>query len=380
MDPTISQQIFEHLKKSNQIAIVLPETLTADNIGSAVAMSLFLRKQDKEVTIVSSGKVPSELEFLTKNITITNSLSHGSSFVISIATTEKPVDEISYQSEAGKLNIYIKPKKENYVPGDVSLTADGASYQALIVLDCPTLESVGKLFEQHAEVFFSTAKINIDNHPGNEYFGAINYVDINATSIGEMLADLFETSEQQFIDEDIATSLLAGIITKTNSFQHIQTTPKAFAKASQLIALGGRQQEIIRSLYKTKSLSLLRLWGRALARLKAEPEQQLLYSMVSEQDMEKSGGSEADLVKVLKELLDNTSNYKIVALLAEQDGGVKVLCALHPQLDAKQLSNAVGTQLVATGEQLGQMQVFQGFLNGETLTGMESKLLAFKMA
>src|SRR6202042_3084276 len=127
----------------------------------------------------------------------------------------------------------------------------------IIVLEAGSLENLGKIYEQHTDVFFETPKINIDNKANNEYFGAINLVDVTATSVAEILAELLQKYEDQLIDEDVATCLLAGIISKTHSFQHVLTTPKAFLKASELVALGGRQQEVVKHIYKTKSLPLL---------------------------------------------------------------------------------------------------------------------------
>ena len=143
------------------------------------------------------------------------------------------------------------------------------------------MEDLGSLNEHNADLFFETPKINVDNKAENEYFGAINLVDVTATSVAEILAGLLQEYEAQLLDEDILLPcLLTGIISKTQSFQHVQTTPRAFLKASELVALeGGRQQEIIKNIYKTKPLSLLKLWGRALARMKIQEDIKAIHSV-----------------------------------------------------------------------------------------------------
>ena len=113
----------------------------------------------------------------------------------------------------------------------------------IIALEAHSLEDLGGLYEHNADLFFETPKINIDNNPENEYFGAVNLVDVTATSVAEILTGLLQEYEAQLLDEDIATCLLTGIISKTQSFQDVQTTPRAFLKASELVSLGGRQQD-----------------------------------------------------------------------------------------------------------------------------------------
>ena len=44
MELTIFQQILDQLGKPGKILIALPATLTADNVASALGLSLFLKK------------------------------------------------------------------------------------------------------------------------------------------------------------------------------------------------------------------------------------------------------------------------------------------------------------------------------------------------
>ena len=163
----------------------------------------------------------------------------------------------------------------------MSFSAEKFPVDLIFVLGAKSLEDLGGLYEQNTDLFFETPKINIDNRAENEYFGQINLVDITVTSAAEILAELLQKYEEQLMDQDIATCLLLGIISSTRSFQHVQTTPKAFLKASELVALGARQQEIIKNIYKTKSLPLLKLWGRALARMKILEDEKIVYSILS---------------------------------------------------------------------------------------------------
>ena len=83
-------------------------------------------------------------------------------------------------------------------------------------------------------------------------------VDIVAASTAEVVYEILK-SRPSLIDEDAATALLAGITSKTNSFQSSSTTPDSFARAAELVQLGAHQQEIIRALFKTRAFAMVKL-------------------------------------------------------------------------------------------------------------------------
>jgi nanoRNase/pAp phosphatase (c-di-AMP/oligoRNAs hydrolase) len=154
---------------------------------------------------------------------------------------------------------------------------------------------------------------------------------MTATSCSEVVLDLINKFEASLIDEDIATQLLAGIISETNSFQHVRTTPQTFLKASQLVSLGAKQQEIVSHLFKTKSLGLLKLWGRVLARLRQDFDNLLVYSAVNESDMAKAGASEEDASVIIKEMVSQLTFAKIFLFL-KQEGPNQTAVFCHTQI------------------------------------------------
>lgn len=376
MDASITKPLFEELAKATKVLIALPQQLQTDNTASGIALALFLRKMGKEVTVASAGAVPQELSFLPTTVPFEHELGSNKNFIIRLSTKEAAVSEISYHADPEALNIYVKPKSGSFRSEDVSFVAESSSFSLIIIIDSMSLESLGSLFEQNTELFFNTPKVNIDNHPGNQYFGAINIVDMNAGSIAEILADVFEASDKSLIDEDIATCLLTGIIEKTNSFQHTQTTPHAFVKASELLALGGRQQDIVRALYKTKPLSLLKLWGRALARLQTLGKSGVMYSVLNKSDFEKSDATAADLPGVLKELLENISGYDVVLVLAETETGTACFIASQPHIDIKKVAVHANIELASLPISSGSFATYQGEFVGISLTEAEVRLRA----
>jgi nanoRNase/pAp phosphatase (c-di-AMP/oligoRNAs hydrolase) len=348
MELTPHEQIIEQIKKANRLLVALPESLSIDALASGLALKAFLEKQKKDVSLASSGEVPEQLKFLPGSETVISALSSGKSLVVVVDTSEKKLEELSYETTENKASIFLKAKDgQVFLPQDISFAKEKAPYDLIFILDAPVLSLLGGLFEQNADLFYETPKINIDHKAENEFYGAINLVDLSATSVGEILCSLFEKFEQYLIDENIATCLLAGIISKTDSFQHIKTTPKSFLTASQLIEAGGRQQEIVQALYKTKPLNLLRLWGRILAKLKTEND--TVYSVLSGQDFEKSGASSALIPQSILDLIANLSGKKAAAVLAQENGGpVEIFLAAYNGLNLDKFILGLGKPVKTT--------------------------------
>jgi len=136
-----------------------------------------------------------------------------------------------------------------------------------------------------------------------------------------ILQELERQHGSELIDEDVATLLLVGIITDTGSFQHSNTSPEAFEVAAELLDRGARQQEIIKHVFKTKSLATLKLWGRVLSQIKYKPELKLVYSTISLQDLEETGTTPDDSGGIIDELMTHAPDAEVVMLLKEKEPG-----------------------------------------------------------
>ena len=316
--PEILKPVAEKLMSSGSVLIVLPPSPAPDAIAAALALSGYLKRVEKDSVVVSSdGQLNPRVDFLPGYDKILRELNLSKGFVIDVSTRRAPVAELSYKKENDRLSIYLKPKSGEFTKDDVTFRTSKFPYDAVVTLGVSSLESMGDFYGKFAELFFETPVINLDYRGLNEGFGQLNLVQLNATSVSEIVFDLINEMEKDLIDGEIATSLLAGIIAETNSFQHSRTTPQAFLKASQLVSLGGKQQDIVNRLYKSKSLGFLKLWGRVLARLEHEPESFAVRSAVNRTDVEKTGATSDDIAAVIKEMTQQLSFAKIHVFFRE---------------------------------------------------------------
>jgi len=315
---TQEQQIFEQIKKASNILITFKKTWNGDAVASALAMYLFLKKMDKQVDLVAEKFSLDKLySFLPGYTEIKNSLLNLRKFIISLDITNTKVSQIKYKQEESKLNFIISPKDGFFTESDITSGASGFKYDLIIVLDTPDLESLGRIYDNDTEFFYQTPIINIDHSSTNEEFGQINFIELTAVSTSEIVFSLFESFGRDLIDENIATCLLAGLIAETKSFKTNNVTPRALMAASALMSLGARREEIVNNLYRSKSLNVLKLWGRVLARLSSTLDNKLIWSTLSAADFLKTSSTEKDLTDVIDELIISIPQAKVIAIIYE---------------------------------------------------------------
>jgi len=83
------------------------------------------------------------------------------------------------------------------------------------------------------------------------------------------------------------------------------------------MAKGAKREAIVDHLYRTRSVETLRLWGRALARLKADVDRGMVWTLLSQQDFLHAGTGEEMLSGIVEELISSSPTAKIAILLYE---------------------------------------------------------------
>ncbi|MBU2595283.1 DHH family phosphoesterase [Patescibacteria group bacterium] len=345
MDLTSKQQAIQAIRDAKRMLLVSHEDIEGDSLGSLLALSNVLKKIGKEVITVSSGNLPNIYNFLEKREMIKANLDGVKDFMIFLSEEEAKVARLSYKLENDRLKIVISPKSGNFSPKNVSFAYGDFHYDLIIILDTDALERLGAIYRDNTEMFYKTNILNIDHHPNNAYFGKINWVDENASSVCEILVSLIEALESEhgkIIDEEIATFLLLGIMTDTNLFQNPATTSKSLTVAAQLIAAGGDRDLIAKRVFQTHSYSTLKIWGRILSKLDSYPAIGLVWSEVKKSDLDMTGADEAALTSAINNLLYTTEGAKIVILFCELNDSIKVSLRSIEGFDVEAIAREFG--------------------------------------
>ena len=299
-------------------------------LASSLALFLFLKKLGKKAEVFSENVLAQKnLAFLPDFSAIRQNISGMQKFIISLNTQATKVEQVKYVSEGDKLNFIIIPKNGFFTPSDITSFSGEFKFDLIITVGAQDLDSLGKVYENNTEFFYKTPLINIDNQSGNLEFGQINYINLMAISTTEIIFSLARSEAENMIDEDIATCLLAGMIIKTKSFKTPTITPQSLETAAKLIALGARREQIMNELYRSRSLNVLKIWGRALARLSSSQGGTLMWSALSQTDFTKTDAAKEDLPEVVDELIGNIPQARIIVLFYEtMDSGKQATGAL----------------------------------------------------
>jgi len=316
----LEQQIFKQIEKSKSILIVFPTDWDGDAVASSLALFLFLKKAKQEVEIAAwqEQKTNNPLSFLPAFNQIQNNLNNLRRFIVSLDISQAKVNQIKYLVDNNQLNFIISPASGWFKPEDVSARASDFKYDLIITFGASDLETLGKIYDQNVEFFYKTTIINIDQQSANEEYGQINFVDLNAVAISESLFYLLKNYKPEFLTEDIATCLLTGIISKTKNFKTANLTPRTLLTTSQLINLGARREEIVSHLYRSRDISILKLWGRVLNNLKEELNGRLIWSKLNTADFAETKATENSLTDIVDELIANVPRAQLIIIFCEE--------------------------------------------------------------
>src|SRR5688500_6129063 len=164
-------QIVHELRRRQRFVVTSHARPDGDAIGSAMAMAYALRDLGKDVRVVSRDAPPPPL--------------------------------LAFPGVAG---IEVTARVDD--PGD-----------AVIVMECGDLTRTGIEGLERGFV------INIDHHPGNAAYGALNWLDLSAAACGEMVFDLVGALDVP-LSSEIATHVCVAVLTHTGSLHYSHITTK----------------------------------------------------------------------------------------------------------------------------------------------------------
>jgi nanoRNase/pAp phosphatase (c-di-AMP/oligoRNAs hydrolase) len=332
------EQFFRQIDSANRLAIVFNQNWSGDSLATALALKALLAKLGKPADIAGDTAKKSDLfNFLPDFASLQAGLAPAGEFVISLDLTKTKTKDLKYRLNTDKLEIVVTPEHGSFSLADLTGRAGGWPYDAVIMINCAELTEAGSVFQNWSELFYQTPLINIDTQSANDHYGQINLTDTQATSSAEIVWQLFK-AETSLIDEDIATLLLAGIISATNNFTVSRLSPQTLAAASELLKLGARREEIIDRLYRQKSLGVLKLWGAGLAGLTLNANQKIAWTVFDYATIKEAKVKRHDLISLIQDLIANLPSVEAVILFIDKGSETTALIYSLGHQDASALS------------------------------------------
>jgi phosphoesterase RecJ-like protein len=269
-----AEAMLARVKAAQRILIPTHINVDGDSLASVLALSRTLRGMGKEVVaIISDGHVPHMLQFLV--------------------SADGPV---AYSGQT-------------LPPTDLAF-----------LVDITGLSRIGPVQNDLGDRLERAALLNLDHHVSNERFGALNLVDTTAAATAELLYLLLRHWGVTITD-DLATPLLAGVLTDTLSFQTSSTTPRTLRVAADLIAAGAPLEPLVGAIFRAKPLSSACLFGAVVA--SARLEDGLLMAEVTPAMLAACGAQASETEGVIS-YLAGVEEAVIFALFYERPDGWRV--------------------------------------------------------
>lgn len=253
-----------------------------DALGSALALSNYLRKKGHRVSTIIPNDYPDFLGWMP-----------------------------------GQEDILIYFHKSD--------TADEliANASVIFCLDYNAIPRVNlftdKLFEAKG------CKIIIDHHPQPEDHFDYSFSVINTTSTSELVFDfIVAMGDDSILDRDMAICIYVGMMTDTGSFSFACNYPHTYEVVARLVQKGVDTEQVHRLVYDTYSESRMRLLGYCLSeRMIVLPEFGTAYIWLTRDDLKKFDFKPGDTEGVVNYAL-SIKNVSFAALFTEKSDRIRI--------------------------------------------------------
>ncbi len=216
------------------------------------------------------------------------------------------------------------------------------NYDLLFCVDLGEPKLMGALFDKWNNRPTSLFTIDFDHHFTNVGFGDFNILDKTASATCVMVYQWFKQADFT-IDKSIATCLLTGILTDTDSFSNAGTNDVSLKIASELLLKGASASRANQEITHNKNINELKLWGRALERLQDRPDLGLVTTVITQNDLAEFNVP-ATAMEGVSNFLSELGEYRAVLVLRENnDGTIKgSLRTTHDDVDVAALAKIFG--------------------------------------
>ena len=349
-NPTPKQAVIEKLRTAQRVLITTHDNPDGDALGSALALQHVLERLGKHVTVGLSGKLNPNFDYLSGFASVQKTVKTEPEFVIVLDETATKTKNVEVRRlDENHLALVITPESGAIDVSQLKFESGSYPYDLIVVLDCPILEMVGEFYRSHQVLFDQIPMVNIDHHQGNGQFATATLSDTNASATAEIMVSIIESLSQtadsnlNLLDQHVATALMTGLLTDTGSFQNSNTTPKSLTVGAQLIAAGAEHATIVQRVFKSKSISTLRLWGKALAHLREDKPLRFAWAVITRSDFVAAQASDEETGGLIDELIKSVNDTDFVLLLSEKKDGLHgSLRSIVPGIDVEELAKRFG--------------------------------------
>lgn len=242
MDPNVKDSIVARLKEATNVLVTVSNNPSVDQLAACIGFTLLLNKVGKRGAAVFSGAVPSTLEFLQPDKTIEKNTDSLRDFII--ALDKSKADKLRYKVEDKVVKIFITPYRTSISDKDLDFSQGDFNVDVVLALGVHQKSELDDAIVSHGRILHDATVISVNNKDQGS-LGTLNWVDLQASSLSEMMALVGQQlGGAEAFDNQIATALMTGIVAETDRFSNEKTSPATMKLASELMGAGANQQLI----------------------------------------------------------------------------------------------------------------------------------------
>ncbi len=207
-----------------------------------------------------------------------------------------------------------------FLPGLQNLTEKlpDRKFDCAIMVECPNYSRCPA-----GDNFRARIQINVDHHPDNTFYGDINYVDIEASSVGEIFFELFEALGY-YMSKDTVLGLYVAIFTDTGAFQYSKTSHRTHMVISKMLQRYNLPlEEIGRRVYREMDHNVMQLLGQLMLDTKVYRREGIALALLPRDMMDKYRVKEADAQNIIRDLNVIRGVHTIIFIRELKDGKAK---------------------------------------------------------
>lgn len=215
------------------------------------------------------------------------------------------------------------PAQFNFLPHFEKITwkkdkLEFDSIDLIIALDCSNMKRTN-LVKEISSRSLNQRVIEFDHHPKIDDYSDLEIRIPSLSSTAEVVYHFLKYNKIK-MNKNYANCILTGILTDTGNFLFPSTSDTTIKIASEMLVYGARFPKITESAYKNKSLSAIKLWGKAMNNLKVNKKYNIAYSLLTYEDIKESGASEEEL-EGISNFLSNMKDVSMLIFLREDENG-----------------------------------------------------------
>ena len=317
----IFKSIVNCLTKYKRILIISHVNPDGDALGSSLGLCLFARKFGAEVRVIVPNDFPSYLAWMPA--------------IQDVLIYDKNIDEANKLMSEADLFFF---------------------------LDFNTPSRTGVMYNDLCH-YNKTPKVLIDHHIGadsSQFEVCLSETEISSTS--EMVAELIKYQGfYTYLDNDIATNIIVGMITDTGTFSHSIFKNTFSILGEILYATTVNYKKIHQNIYDTSTEDRLRLLGYLINdKMEVLNEYNTAFISISKAELDSFNYQNGDTEGVVNYPL-SISNIKMSVLITEKQDAIRLSFRSKDNFSVNDLAkkhfnggghqNAAGGTLICTLDQ-----------------------------